>query len=106
MSGQRIKKNDTVVAVAGVNAGKTGKVLEVLPKRGRALVEGLNLVKKTMRKTQDNPQGGIAEKEIALEISNLMPYCPDCKKGVRVRRSREGGKGVRKCAHCEHSFDD
>jgi len=105
VSVSNIKKNDTVIAIAGSSSGKTGKVLDVNPVRGRAIVEGLKLMKKTLRKSQDNPQGGIAEKEGAIAISNLMLYCPDCKKGVRVRRSKEGKKAVRKCASCDRPFD-
>jgi len=101
----RIKKNDTVIAVAGVDAGKTGKVLQVLPARGRALVEGLNLQKKALRKTQDTPQGGFADKEGPIALSNLLPYCPQCKKGVRIRRAKDGKKSVRKCGRCEYAFD-
>jgi len=101
-----IKKNDTVIAISGTSSGKTGKVLHVETGKHRALVEGLNIVKKTMRKTQENPQGGIVEKEASIAISNLMPYCPDCKKGVRIKRGREAGKPVRACvsAGCTHTF--
>ncbi len=67
----KIKKGDTVQAIAGDDKGKTGKVLQVLPETGRALVEGLNFVKKHMRKTQDNPQGGVVEKEAPINLSNL-----------------------------------
>jgi large subunit ribosomal protein L24 len=105
MSLSRIKKDDMVVAVAGADAGKTGKVLQVLPERGRAVVEGLKMMKKTLRKSEDHPQGGIAEKEGTVALSNLMLYCPNCKKGVRVARSREGKQSVRKCRSCEHAFE-
>jgi len=105
LSSKRIKKGDTVVAITDTNAGKTGKVLQVLPARDRAIVEGVNLVKKTMRKTQDNPQGGIAEKENPLALGNLMLYCPDCKKGVRTHSMKDGEKRVRKCKTCGHAFD-
>ena len=105
MAGTRIKKNDMVIAGAGASAGKSGKVLQVLPAGGRAVVEGLNFVKKTMRKSQDNPQGGIVEKEGSIAVSNLMLYCPDCKKGVKIGRTKEGGKSLRKCKGCGHSFD-
>jgi large subunit ribosomal protein L24 len=101
----RIKKNDIVMAIAGADSGKTGKVLQVNPAMGRVLVEGLRLVKKTVRKSQDNPQGAIVDKEAAIAASNLMLYCPACKKGVRVKRVRDGGKPVRKCVSCGHSFD-
>lgn len=68
---QNIKKGDTVEAIAGEDRGKTGAVLQVLPETGRALVEGLNFVKKHMRKTQDQPQGGVIEKETPIHLSNL-----------------------------------
>lgn len=105
MSVARIKKNDVVVAIAGADAGKTGKVLQVNPVVGRVIVEGLRLVKKAIRKSQDNPQGGIVEKEAAIAASNLMLFCPACKKGVRFKRVQDGKKPVRKCRGCGHSFD-
>jgi len=103
MSVQRIRRDDTVIATRGVGAGKTGKVLEVAGER--ALVEGVNLRKKTLRKSQDNPQGGIVEKESPIGLSNLMPYCPHCKKGVRIARENADGKAVRKCRVCGHALD-
>ena len=105
MSIARIKKNDTVIVMSGKSVGKTGKVIEVLADRGRVLVEGVNIVKKHMKKSQDHPKGVIAEKEASLAISNLMLHCPTCKKGVRVRRAVEAGKRVRKCRKCGHQFD-
>jgi large subunit ribosomal protein L24 len=68
-----IKRGDVVTAIAGDDAasGKTGKVMRVFPEEQRAIVEGLNLVKKAMRKTQDNPKGGIHEKEAPIHLSNL-----------------------------------
>jgi len=105
MGRPRIKKNDTVIVVSGVSRGKTGKVLYVVPSRGRAVVEGLQMVKKALRKSQDNPQGGIVEREAPIAVSNLMPYCPDCRKGVRLRRAKEGEVWVRKCGRCGRSFD-
>lgn len=67
-----IKKGDSVTVIAGDDKGKSGKVLQVMAQKGRALVEGVNLVKKHMQKTQDNPQGGIVEMEAPLAISNLQ----------------------------------
>jgi large subunit ribosomal protein L24 len=68
-----IKRGDIVAAISGDDSagGKTGKVLHVLPEKGRAIVEGMNFLKKHMRKTQDNPEGGIIEKEGSIAISNL-----------------------------------
>lgn len=104
MSTSRIKKGDEVVKISGVGAGRTGRVLSVDPVKGRAIVEGLNLVKKTVRRSQENTQGGIVEKEAPIELSNLMPYDPDAKKGVRVKRVREGKKTVRKSSASSHMF--
>ncbi len=71
-----IKKGDLVIAISGADAdrGKPGKVLQVLPKQQKAIVEGFNYVKKHMRKTQDNPQGGIVEKEAPIHVSNLVKF--------------------------------
>ena len=66
-----IKKGDTVTVIAGDEKGKSGKVLQIVPQTERALVEGLNLAKKHMRKTEDHPQGGVVEVEASLAISNL-----------------------------------
>lgn len=67
----KIKKGDTVVAITGEDAGKAGRVLRVLRDADRVLVEGLNRVKKHLRKSQDNPQGGIVDVEAPLHISNV-----------------------------------
>jgi large subunit ribosomal protein L24 len=67
----KIKKGDTVVVIAGDDKGKSGKVLQVVPETGRVLVEGVNLVKKHMRKSEDNPQGGVVEREAPVAISNV-----------------------------------
>ena len=102
----KIRRNDTVMVCAGASAGKTGKVLQVIRGKGRALVEGANTVKKTLRKSQDNPQGGIVERENPIALSNLMLFCPQCKKGVRAGRVVDGEKKGRKCKSCGHLFED
>ena len=66
-----IKKGDTVIVIAGDDKGKSGKVLQILPHAGRALVEGVNLMKKHMRKSDDHPQGGVVDMEATIAISNL-----------------------------------
>jgi large subunit ribosomal protein L24 len=105
MSVLRIKKNDMVVSVAGNSVGKTGKVLQVVKAGKRAIVEGLRPVKKTVRKSQETPKGDIVEKDAPIDISNLMPYCPSCKKGVKIKRDKDGNRRVRRCRACGHSFD-
>ncbi len=71
MSKAIIKKGIDVTVIAGDDKGKTGKVLQVIPESGRVLVEGVNFVKKHMQKSEDNPQGGIVEREAPVAISNL-----------------------------------
>jgi len=71
MSKAKIKKGDTVQVITGDDKGKSGKVLQVLPESGRVLVEGVNFVKKHMQKSEENPQGGIDEREAAIAISNV-----------------------------------
>lgn len=95
MSIARIKKNDTVVVIAGADKGKTGKVLSVSPKKGTALVEGLHMVKKTIRRSEMNPQGAIVDREAPIQISNLMPYDADKKCGSRISRTKNGERTVR-----------
>ncbi|VGO15775.1 50S ribosomal protein L24 [Pontiella desulfatans] len=71
MSKAKIKKGDTVTVIAGDEKGKSGKVLQVLPENGRILIEGINFVKKHMQKSEDNPQGGVVEREAPIAISNV-----------------------------------
>jgi large subunit ribosomal protein L24 len=67
-----IKKNDEVVVLSGTQRGQRGKVLEVLRERSRVIIEGVNMIKKSERKSQDRPQGGIVEREGTLHISKIM----------------------------------
>ncbi len=105
MSVSRIKKDDIVIVNAGTSAGKTGKVLAIDVKKQRAIVEGLNLVKKTLRKSQQFPEGKIQEIPAPIHMSNLMPYDPKAKKGVRISRVREDGKSVRVAKGTGHRFE-
>lgn len=105
MSKVRISKNDEVIVVRGAERGKRGKVLQVLRGGERVLVEGVNLKKKCMRKSQENPQGGIIDKEVSMAISNVMLFCEECKKGVKSASKREEKKSVRNCRVCGHVLD-
>jgi len=80
----KIKKNDIVYVLTGRDTGKTGKVFKVFLKKGVALVEGINYVKKHSRKTKQNQQGGIVQKESAIHLSNLAPLCKACNKPARI----------------------
>lgn len=92
----RIKKNDTVVVLAGEDKGKTGKVLKVLVEKNRALVEGVNMVSKSTKPSAKNPQGGIVKQEAPIHISNLSLVDPKSGKATRVGiKVTEDGKKVR-----------
>jgi len=67
-----IKRNDTVVVIAGSHKGKQGKVLEIRSAKNRAVVEGVAMIKKHLKKSQENPQGKISEREGTIHVSNLM----------------------------------
>ena len=88
----RIKKDDNVKVISGNYKGQTGRVLRLL-NNDRALVEGINKVKKHMRPSQENPQGGIVEKEMSIHLSNLMLL--DKSKPVKVGFKVDNGKRVR-----------
>ena len=91
-----IKKNDTVVVLAGEDKGKTGKVLKVLVEKNRALVEGVNMVSKSTKPSAQNPQGGIVKQEAPIHISNLSVVDPKSGKATRVGiKVTEDGKKVR-----------
>ena len=100
-----VKKNDTVVVVTGKDKTKTGKVLQILPKKDGVLVEGINIIKRHTR-PRGNESGAIVEKEAAIHISNVMIYCGKCNKPVRTRiNTLEDGKKVRICVKCGEAFD-
>ena len=96
MSIARIKTGDEVVVISGEYAGKTGKVEKVDPKAGTAVVKGVNMVKKAVRRSQENPEGGFVEFEARIRLCKLMPWDESAKKGVRVSRVKEGDTFVRK----------
>lgn len=98
----RLKKGDTVQVVAGNDKGKQGKILQILIKKNRVIVEGVKIVKKHQKANQENQQGGIIEKEAAIDASNVMIVCEACKKPVRIGRTRnEEGIVERICNTCK-----
>jgi large subunit ribosomal protein L24 len=99
---QKIRRDDTVMVIAGKDRGKTGKVLRVDPKRNRVFVEGLGIVKRHQRpeqlrdtQRQSSVAGGVIEKEGPIHISNVMLIDPKTDKPTRVGATREDGKRVR-----------
>lgn len=96
MSKLNIKKDDTVFVNAGEDKGKTGRVLKVLVKKDRAIVEGINMVSKHTKPSAKNPQGGIVKQEAPIHISNLNIVDPKTGAPTRIgRRKNEEGKSVR-----------
>lgn len=92
----RLRKNDTVQVISGEFKGKTGKIVKVFPEKVRALVEGINIVKRHTKPNRKTQQGGIVQKEAPLHLSNLMLVCPKTGKPTRIGVSiLEGGKRVR-----------
>ena len=95
-----IQRNDQVKVIAGVDRGKTGRVLRVDADANRVLVEHVRMVKKNVRPNpQRNIKGGIAEQEAPIHLSNVMLVCPDCGPS-RVGHKFEGDKKVRVCKKC------
>ena len=90
----RIKKNDTVIVTCGNDAGKTGVVAKVDTKNGTAIVTGLNVHKKAMRRTEKNP-GGLVDIELPIRLCKLMPYDAEKKCGTRVKTGTKDGKKAR-----------
>ena len=92
----KIRKNDTVMVIAGNDKGRTGKVLKVFPKTSRLIIEGINLRKRHTKPTQKSPQGGIQEKESAIHVSNVMILDPKSNEptriGARVILDEKSGK--------------
>ena len=93
---ERIRKGDTVVVIAGKAKGSRGKVLRILTKKQRVVIERIAMVKKHLKPTQQNPQGGIIEKEGSVHISNVMPLDPGSDKPTRVKVKPDPASGQRR----------
>lgn len=101
-----VKKGDTVYVLSGKEKGKKGKVLAVVPDKGRVMVEGVNKVKKHQKPNQRVMQGGIVEQEALLPASVVMLVCPRCGKPSRTgKKLVDGGRYVRVCGNCHETID-
>lgn len=96
----KIRKDDTVEVIAGKDKGKRGTVVRVLSKKDAVIVSGVNIVKKAMKKRSQQDQGGIAEIEAPLNISNVGIVCKKCGRPVKVGYKMNGDKKVRVCRKC------
>jgi len=101
-----IKRNDTVLVIAGKDKGKKGKVLRVIKDKNKLVVESVNVYKKHQKPTPANQEGGIVEKSMPIDVSNVQPVCPKCSEKTSFRRKEvEGGKRVRYCNKCSQTVD-
>ena len=91
----RIRKGDIVAIVAGDDKGKRGRVLRLGPERNRVVVEGVNLVFKHLRKSQQHPQGGRIRREAPVHMSNVMPVDSETNRPTRVKSAQQDGERVR-----------
>jgi len=102
----KIRKNDTVLVIAGKDRGNKGKVRQAYPKGGRVLVEGINFIKRHTRAIRQVRQAGIVEREAPINVSNVMLLCSKCNHPTRIGfRFLEGGKKVRVCQVCHEVID-
>jgi large subunit ribosomal protein L24 len=100
----RIKKDDQILIIKGKDRGKRGKVLEVLPREGKVVVEGLNLRKKHVRPKKGNEKGQVVEIPAAIQESNVMLICPKCGKPAKVGAKIIEKKKYRLCKKCGVEF--
>jgi large subunit ribosomal protein L24 len=102
----KIRKNDEVQVLTGKDRGRRGPVRSVLPKDGRALVTGINMVKRHRRSTNPQQPSGIIDMEAPIALSNLAVVCKSCGKAVRVGfRLLEDDRKVRFCKQCNEAID-
>ena len=102
----RLRKNYNFQVISGEYKGKTGRILKVFPEKNRAIVEGINVVKRHTKPNAKNQQGGIVEKEASIHISNLMLVCPKTGKPTRLGKMvLEDGKRVRFSKKAKESIE-
>ena len=104
MAGQnkiKLRKNDTVRVISGRERGKTGRIVRIDRAKGRAVVEGLNMVKKAVKQRKQSDKAGITSVEAPIRLPKLMIVCRHCKKPVRIRWKLDGERRTRVCARCE-----
>ena len=101
MAGLKIRKGDRVRVLSGKDKGKEGEVMRSLPREGKVIVDGVNVARKSQRPTRSTQQGGIIDKDMPIQVSNVALVCPSCGKPTRVgfKVDASGGK-VRVCRKC------
>ena len=98
----KLRKGDMVRVIAGKDLGKDGEIMRVIPETNRVIVEGVNIAKKHQRQTRATMQGGIIDKDMPMNASNVAFLCGSCDKPTRVGyRFEPDGKKVRICRKCK-----
>lgn len=101
-----IRKDDTVVVITGKDKGKEGKVLQAMPKEGKILISGVNMVTKHKKPRGQSDPGGIIHQEAPIDASNAMLVCSKCGKATRIaHKLLDDGSKVRVCKKCGDTFD-
>lgn len=96
----KIKKGDTVEVLSGNDKGKTGEVLEVIPKLQKVIVKGVNIRKKHVKPKKQGEEGGIISVECSIHSSKVNVVCPKCNKATRIGIQKEGKEKIRVCKKC------
>ena len=100
-----IKKNDMVKVIAGKDKGKTGKILRIIPLKNRAIVQKVNFIKKHARRTRQDVEAGIIEKEASIHLSNLSIVCKACNRPTRIGIDvLSDGSKIRYCKKCKEAL--
>jgi large subunit ribosomal protein L24 len=97
---EKLRVNDEVVMLAGKDKGKTGTISQIFRKQNRLIIGGVNIAKKSIKPSQENPAGGITEKEMPVHISNVAVLSPKTKKATRVKIVNKDGKNIRVAVSC------
>lgn len=97
----KIRKGDKVRVIAGKDRGQEGTIERIYEKKNKIVIQGINMVKRHMKKSQELPQGGIIDVPRPLNLSNVMVLCGKCKKPTRIQFKTEKGKKIRVCSKCD-----
>jgi large subunit ribosomal protein L24 len=101
----KLRKGDQVIVNTGKDRSKTGKIISISKKSGKVIVEGINIYKKHVKPSNKYPQGGIVDKNMPLDESNVSVICPGCKKVTRVKVTGTGKDKSRICTKCKESIN-
>ena len=105
MNSLKLKKGDQVMVITGKDKGKRGNIDQVFPKISKITVVGINKVKKHLKPSKKNPHGGIIDKIMPLQVSNVIIVCPRCSNPTRIGYKLTGEKKMRMCKKCNESVD-